>query len=80
MHTLSWPDRGRLLRCAGVMFWRNRPATRRLAQAWADLRVWPHRLLEEGTYFSDQVRATRYKGHRMMLLKDGVSTDDASSL
>ena len=37
------------------MFWRNRPATRRLAQAWADLRVWPHHLREEGTYFSDQV-------------------------
>ena len=40
------------------MFWRNRPATRRLAQAWADLRVWPHHLREEGTYFSDQVRCS----------------------
>ena len=38
------------------MFWRNRPATRRLAQAWADLRVWPHHIREEGTYFSDQAR------------------------
>ncbi len=43
------------------MFWRNRPATRRLAQAWADLRVWPHHLREEGTYFSDQVRRKVYE-------------------
>lgn len=39
------------------MLWRNTAATRKLVQAWADLRLHPMSRIEEGRrYFSDQVQ------------------------
>ena len=37
------------------MLWRNTAATRKLVQAWADLRMHPHSWDQEKKYFSDQV-------------------------